>query len=80
MRSFYRTGASPDLCNKATSNRKLQLMSPDEGIPYPGSLAKYAADFFRMSRSSVTRFSSALRHRISACWSVGSAGVARLGS
>ena len=33
----------------------------------PHSLAKYAAAFFKMSRSSVTRFSSALRRRSSAC-------------
>ena len=42
------------------------FMVPNERIPYRDSLAKYAAAFFRMSRSSVTRFSSDLRRRISA--------------
>jgi hypothetical protein len=37
----------------------LMLMIFDEGVLYPDSLAKYAAAFFRMSRSSVTRLSSA---------------------
>jgi len=45
------------------------LVVPDERVPYRDSLAKYAAAFFRMSRSSVTRRNSALRRRISAAWS-----------
>ena len=39
----------------------------DKGVLQPHSLAKYAAAFFNMSRSSVTRFSSARRRRSSAC-------------
>ncbi len=38
----------------------------DEGVLYLASLAKYAVAFFRMSRSSVTRASSAFSRRISA--------------
>ena len=49
------------------SHRMLGFMSPDECVPYRDSLAKYAAAFFRMSRSSVTRLSSALSSRNSAC-------------
>jgi hypothetical protein len=39
----------------------------NEGVLQPHSLAKYAAAFFRMSRSSVTRLSSARKRRSSAC-------------
>lgn len=38
-------------------------------VSHFASLAKYAVAFFRMSRSSVTRASSAFRQRISAAWS-----------
>ncbi|GCV54567.1 hypothetical protein HmCmsJML046_01391 [Escherichia coli] len=38
----------------------------DKGVPQSDSIAKYAAAFFNMSRSSVTRFSSFWRRRISA--------------
>ena len=48
------------------ADRVLGFMGQDEGVPYRDSLAKYAAAFFRMSRSSVTRFSSIFRRRISA--------------
>jgi hypothetical protein len=41
----------------------------NEGVPYPDILAKYAAAFFKISRSSVTHFSSAFRRFISAYWS-----------
>src|SRR5512142_3183372 len=34
------------------------LVGLDKCVPYPDTLAKYAAAFFRMSRSSVTRFKS----------------------
>jgi hypothetical protein len=40
----------------------------DKDVLYSGLLAKYLAAFFRMSRSSVTRFSSAFSLAISA-WS-----------
>lgn len=39
----------------------------DEGVLQPHSLAKYAAAFFKMSRASVTRLSSARNLRSSAC-------------
>lgn len=45
----------------------LFFMGTDEGVPYRDSLAKYAAAFFRMSRSSVTRRNSAFSRRISSC-------------
>jgi hypothetical protein len=35
-------------------NGKHRLMLMNEGVPYPDVLAKYAAAFRRMSRSSVT--------------------------
>jgi len=38
----------------------------DKGVPQSDSFAKYAAAFFNMSRSSVTRFSFFWRRRISA--------------
>jgi hypothetical protein len=41
------------------------FMGADEGVPHRDSLAKYAAAFFRMSRSSVTRLSSDFNRRIS---------------
>src|SRR5574343_34235 len=50
------------------ANRIHRFVGLDECVPYRDSLAKCAAAFFRMSRSSVTRFSSALRRRISADW------------
>ncbi|CAM8634929.1 hypothetical protein MCEMSHM24_03088 [Comamonadaceae bacterium] len=37
-------------------------------VPCPDSLAKYAAAFFKMSRSSLTRLSSALSLRSSSVW------------
>ena len=40
-------------------------MRLDERVPHPDCLAKYAAAFFRMSRSSVTRRSSAFSRRSS---------------
>jgi len=50
-----------------TSNRVLHRQLADEGVLQPDSLAKYAAAFFRMSRSSVTRLSSARRRCNSIC-------------
>src|SRR5574343_735459 len=50
------------------TNWVLCFVRQNEGVPYRDSLAKYAAAFFRMSRSSLTRFNSALRRRISADW------------
>src|SRR5512138_1824508 len=44
---------------------KLATMITDECVPYPDALAKYAAAFFRMSRSSAIRFSSDLRRAFS---------------
>lgn len=49
------------------SDRMLIASIANEGVPYPDILAKYAAAFFKISRSSVTRFSSAFRRFISAC-------------
>lgn len=40
-------------------------MSPDKCVPYRDWLAKYAAAFFKISRSSVTRLSSACSRLIS---------------
>src|SRR5690606_18930015 len=40
-------------------HRMRPLMVLDERVPHPDCLAKYAAAFFRISRSSVTRRSSA---------------------
>lgn len=50
-----------------TSYRVLHLQLADDGVLQSDSLAKYAAAFFRMSRSSVTRLSSARKRRSSAC-------------
>ena len=47
-------------------NEKLVPMITNEGVLYLGSLAKYFAAFFSMSRSSVMRFKSALRRAFSA--------------
>jgi hypothetical protein len=41
-------------------------MIQDKRVPHPDALAKYAAAFYRMSRSSSTRFSSAFRRAFSA--------------
>ncbi|MNR10230.1 hypothetical protein D3C85_1264680 [compost metagenome] len=49
------------------SNRIVARSLLDKGVLQPHSLAKYAAAFFKMSRSSVTRLSSARRRRSSAC-------------
>src|SRR5690606_11014920 len=56
-------------------NAVLVFMALDERVLHPDCLAKYVAAFFRMSRSSVTRLSSAFRRRSSsacdnwaACW------------
>ena len=46
-------------------NRKFVSMVMNEGVLYAGSLAKYFAAFFKMSRSSVIRFRSALRRALS---------------
>jgi len=43
----------------------LVFMPFDKCVLHPDCLAKYAAAFFRMSRSSVTRLSSAFKRRIS---------------
>ena len=48
-------------------HRVISRVLLDEGVLQPHSLAKYAAAFFKMSRSSVTRLSSARRLRSSAC-------------
>lgn len=42
-------------------------MSLDKGALHNGSFAKYAAAFFRMSRSILTRGNSAFRRLISIC-------------
>ena len=57
----------PDDGDGETPNRVLHRQLADDGVLQPDSLAKYAAAFFRMSRSSVTRLSSARRRRSSAC-------------
>lgn len=48
------------------ANRPTTAVVADKGVPHSDSFAKYAAAFFYMSRSSVTRFSSFWRRRISA--------------
>ena len=48
------------------ADRPLFLMFPDKGVPQSDSFAKYAAAFFKISRSSVARLSSFCRRRISA--------------
>jgi hypothetical protein len=50
------------------SHRKFALYFLNEGVLYPDVLAKYTAAFFKMSRSSVTRFNSAFSRRISSDW------------
>ncbi|KKA56011.1 hypothetical protein UP01_13280 [Enterobacter roggenkampii] len=40
------------------TNRPATAVVADKGVPQPDSFAKYAAAFFNMSRSSVTRFNS----------------------
>ena len=50
------------------THRILHHVGVDEGVPHPDCLAKYAAAFFRMSLSSVTRRNSAFRRRISSAW------------
>src|SRR5574343_1092779 len=50
------------------AHRLLHFVRLDERVPYRDSLAKYAAAFFKMSRSSLTRVNSAFRRRISADW------------
>src|SRR5699024_9860322 len=52
---------------------ELLLMVSHEGVLHPDCFAKYAAAFFRMSRSSVTRRSSDLSRRISSAWSAAAA-------
>ena len=47
----------------------LLLVIPDERVPHPDPLAKYAAAFFKTSRSSVTRFNSASNRLSLAVWS-----------
>ena len=49
------------------SNGKLILVISDEAVLYSGLLAKYLAVFFRISRSSVTRFNSASSLAILSC-------------
>ncbi|EAV40697.1 ATPase [Stappia aggregata IAM 12614] len=46
-------------------HRKYRAMLGDERVPHFASLAKYAAAFFKMSRSSVTRASPRFNCRIS---------------
>lgn len=51
-----------------TAHAMLMFMALDKCVLHPDCLAKYAAAFFRMSRSSVTRLSSAFNLRnSSAC-------------
>ncbi|KLR17197.1 hypothetical protein ABR27_07625 [Enterobacter hormaechei subsp. hormaechei] len=40
------------------TNRPATAVVADKGVPQSDSFAKYAAAFFNMSRSSITRFSS----------------------
>ncbi|KJO38062.1 hypothetical protein BFX86_12580 [Enterobacter hormaechei] len=40
------------------TNRPATAVVADKGVPQSDSFAKYAAAFFNMSRSSVTRFNS----------------------
>ena len=48
------------------TNRPATGVVTDKGVPQSDSFAKYAAAFFNMSCSSLTRFSSFWRRRISA--------------
>src|SRR5437867_2976288 len=52
-------------------NPELRVVLPDELVPHGSSFAKYAAAFFRMSRSSVTCLSSRFRRSSSFCSSRG---------
>src|SRR3989441_3713010 len=52
-------------------NPELRVVVPDELVPHGSSFAKYAAAFFRMSRSSVTCLSSRFRRSSSLCSSRG---------
>jgi hypothetical protein len=47
------------------SNRMVSASITNEGVPSPDILAEYAVAFFKMSRSAVTRLSSAFRRFIS---------------
>jgi|GEM_PF-3104870 len=53
----------------------LVFVGLNEGLPYRDALAKYAAAFFRMSRSSVTLRNSACRRLIPASAAVAAAGL-----
>ncbi|EOQ27199.1 hypothetical protein WEU_03713 [Citrobacter sp. KTE32] len=46
------------------TNKPATVVVTDKGVPQSDSFAKYAAAFFNMSRSSVTRFSSFWSRRI----------------
>ena len=48
------------------ANRPATDVVTDKGVPQSDSIEKYAAAFFNMSRSSVTRFNSFWSRRISA--------------
>jgi hypothetical protein len=50
-------------------HRELVAMLGHKRVSHFAFLAKYAVALFKMSRSSVTRASSAVRRRISAAWS-----------
>ena len=52
-------------------HRMVRLLSPDKRVSHVDSLAKYAAAFFKMSRSSVTRANSRFSRAISAAGSAG---------
>src|SRR5437899_743433 len=52
-------------------NPELRVVLPDELVPHGSAFAKYAAAFFRMSRSSVTCLSSRFRRSSSFCSSRG---------
>src|SRR5690606_23499806 len=58
------TGVNPEHRTHA-SYRENGDMIANEGVPHWDCFAKYAAAFFKMSRSSVTRRSSAFRRRTS---------------
>jgi hypothetical protein len=60
--------AAVNLQNAALAREpELHTVLPDECVLGQDCLAKYAAAFFRMSRSSVVRLSSALSFATSAC-------------
>ncbi|ARB25336.1 hypothetical protein AM394_02025 [Klebsiella oxytoca] len=48
------------------TDRPATIVVTDKGVPQSDSFAKYAAAFFNISRSSVTRFNSFWSRRISA--------------